>query len=200
VQQWISEANMNRAKFHVTLVEIVSALAVLSFSSPGLCLEPKKVEAAAAKQPDSKNSMQPASGDSKPQMTDVQKFCLNNATSAGDARAAWQAAKLMELEEQIKQRIAELDAKRAEYEEWLKKRDEAMKKAEDGVVAIYSKMRPEAAASQLSAMDDVMAATLLARLPTKNASLILNEIEPGRAARLTNTMTGMGASSDGKKS
>lgn len=188
---------MNRAKFHLTLFGMVSALTVLGSSSAGLCLEPKKVEAV-LKQIDSKTTAQP--GDSKAQMTDIQKFCLNNATSAGDARAAWQAAKLVELEEQIKQRIAELDAKRAEYEEWLKKRDEALKKAEDSVVAIYSKMRPEAAASQLSAMDDMMAATLLAKLPTRNASLILNEIEPGRAARLTNTMTGISPSADGKKS
>jgi len=174
-------------------------LAVAGLPDTGSCLEPKKAEAAAKPQ-ELKNPAQPAAAEAKPQMTDIQRFCLNNATSAGDARAAWQAAKLVELEEQIKQRIAELDAKRAEYEEWLKKRDEALKKAEDGVVAIYSKMRPDAAASQLSAMEDVMAATLLAKLPPRNASLILNEIEPGRAARLTNTMTGMGASADGKKS
>jgi flagellar motility protein MotE (MotC chaperone) len=191
---------MNRAIIHLTLFGTLLALASAGLPNSGFCLEPKKAETAAVKQPEPKNPTQPPAPEAKPQMTDIQRFCLNNAASAGDAKAAWQAAKLVDLEEQIKQRIAELDAKRAEYEEWLKKRDEALKKAEDGVVAIYSKMRPEAAALQLSAMEDMMAATLLAKLPPRNASLILNEIEPGRAARLTNTMTGMGASADGKKS
>jgi flagellar motility protein MotE (MotC chaperone) len=191
---------MSRAVIHLTLFGTLLALAAAGFSNSGFCLEPKKAETTAVKPQEPRNPTQPAPPEAKPQMTDIQRFCLNNAASAGDARAAWQAAKLVELEEQIKQRIVELDAKRAEYEEWLKKRDEALKKAEDGVVAIYSKMRPDAAASQLSAMDDVMAATLLTKLPPRNASLILNEIEPGRAARLTNTMTGMGTSADGKKS
>ncbi len=132
-------------------------------------------------------------------MTDIQKFCMNNAATAGDARAAWQAAKLNELEDKIKQRIVELDAKRAEYQEWLNKRDEAMKKAEDSVVAIYSRMRPEAAASQFSAMDEVMAAALLSKLSPRSASAILNEIEAGRAARLANAMVGAKTVADGKK-
>jgi flagellar motility protein MotE (MotC chaperone) len=199
---------MNRTLFHVTLSTVALASASMSFLQLAFS-EPKKVEAPApmpapAKPPEPKTPApaQPseAKAETKPQMTDIQKFCSNNATSAGDARAAWQAAKLVDLEEKVKQRIAELEAKRKEYEEWLKKRDEALKKTEDSVVAIYSKMRPDAAALQIAAMDDVMAATLLSKLPTRNASLILNEIEPGRAARLANTMSGIGASSEGKKS
>jgi flagellar motility protein MotE (MotC chaperone) len=190
---------MNRAQFHSTLFGVLLALTAAGFAGAGLCLEPKKIEPA-AKPPEPKNPALPPSSDSKSQMTDIQRFCSNNAATAGDARAAWQAAKLIELEEQIKQRIAELEAKRAEYQEWLKKREEATKKAEDGVVAIYSRMRPEAAAQQLSAMDDEMAANLLAKLPPRTASAILNEIEPGRAARLTNTMAGAAAAQDGKKS
>jgi flagellar motility protein MotE (MotC chaperone) len=190
---------MNRAQFHSTLFGILLALGATGFAGTGLCLEPKKIEPA-AKQIELKGSNTPQpSSEGKSQMTDIQRFCLNNAATAGDARAAWQAAKLIDLEEQIKQRIAELEAKRAEYQEWLKKREEVMKKAEDGVVAIYSRMRPEAAALQLAAMDDDMAATLLTKLPPRTASAILNEIEPGRAARLTNTMAGV-AAQDRKKS
>ncbi len=190
---------MNRALFHSTLLGTLAALAIASLPGAGFCLEPKKPEPA-AKPPEPRNPIPPPSADAKPQMTEVQRFCTNNAATAGDARAAWQAAKLIELEGEIKKRIAELDAKRAEYQEWLKKRDEAMKKAEDGVVAIYSRMRPDAAALQLAAMEDVMAAALLSKLPPRTASAILNEIEPGRAARLTNTMVGSRMSPDGKKS
>ncbi len=166
----------------------LSLLALQGLAGTGFCLEAKK--------PD---PLLPAA-DNKPQMSEIQKFCSNNVATAGDAKVAWQAAKLKELEEQLKQRIGELDTKRAEYEEWLRKRNEAMRKAEDGIVAIYSRMRPEAAASQLSAMDDEMAAALLTKLSPRNASAILNEIEPGRAARLTNTMVGANVVASGKKS
>lgn len=116
---------MNLAQFHSTLFGILLALAAMGFGNAGLCLEPKKAEQA-LKPPEPKNLALPSSIDSKSPMTDIQRFCSNNAATAGDARAAWQAAKLIELEEQVKQRIAELEAKRAEYEQWLKKREEVM--------------------------------------------------------------------------
>jgi flagellar motility protein MotE (MotC chaperone) len=131
---------------------------------------------------------------------EVMQFCSNNASAAGQARIAWEAARLKDLELKLRQRVAELEAKRAEYEDWLRKRDEALKKAEEGIVLIYSKMRPEAAAQQLAAMDDDMAAAVLTKLKPSNASAILNEMDPGRAARLTATMVGANSTSDGKKS
>ncbi|MGO9007093.1 MAG: hypothetical protein ACLQIQ_03840 [Beijerinckiaceae bacterium] len=131
---------------------------------------------------------------------EVHQFCTDNADSAGQARVAWEAAKLKELEDKLRQRIAELESKRAEYEEWLHKREEALKKAAENVVAIYTRMRPEAAALQLAAMDDATAAALLVKLKPSNASAILNEMEPGRAARLTAAMVGSLSVADGKKS
>jgi flagellar motility protein MotE (MotC chaperone) len=131
---------------------------------------------------------------------EVMQFCSNNAAIAGQARIAWEAAKLKDLEMKLRQRVAELEAKRAEYEEWLRKRDEALKKAEENIVLIYSKMRPEAAAQQLAAMDDDIAAAVLTKLKPGNASAILNEMDPGRAARLTATMVGTNTATDGKKS
>jgi flagellar motility protein MotE (MotC chaperone) len=130
---------------------------------------------------------------------EIKQFCSNNVASAGQARVAWEAAKLKELEAKLRQRVAELEAKRAEYEEWLRKREEAMKKAEENIVAIYAKMRPDAAALQMAAMDDAMAAALLTKLKPSVASAILNEMDPGRAAHLTGAMVGSGSSVDGKK-
>ncbi len=143
-------------------------------------------------------------GDPKPEaggLSDVQRqFCLNNAATANDQRLAWQVAKIAELETALKQHVGELEAKRAEYAEWLKKRDEAMKKSEDNVVAIYAKMRPDAAAAQLAAMDDAMAAAVIAKLNPRTASAVLAEMEPGRAARLANAMVGPPPPADKKKS
>ena len=65
-----------------------------------------------------------------------------------------------------------------------------MKKARDSVVLIYSRMRPDAAALQLVAMDEETAAAVMLRLEPKAASIILNEMEPGKAARLTAIING----------
>ncbi|HEY5225550.1 MAG TPA: MotE family protein [Methylovirgula sp.] len=131
---------------------------------------------------------------------EIQQFCANTASSAVDARVAWQAAKLVELEVRLTHRIAEFDAKRAEFEDWLHRHDEAMKEAKDDVVAIYSRMRPDAAASQLAVMNDEMAASLLAKLNSRVASAILAEMDPGRAARIANAMAGPVNAVGGKKS
>ncbi|MGO9133205.1 MAG: MotE family protein [Methylovirgula sp.] len=142
----------------------------------------------------------PAAASPPPLPREIRQFCANSASGAIDARVAWQAAKLTELEAKLKQRIAEFEAKRAEYEDWLHKHDEAMKQAKEDVVSIYSKMRPDAAAAQMAVMDDVTAASLLTKLNSRVASSILAEMDPGRAARITNAMVGPLGAAGGKKS
>ena len=95
------------------------------------------------------------------------------------------------MEEELKQKIAELQAKQEEYKKWVIARQELLDKGEDGVVAIFSHMRPDAAALQLSAMEDETAAAVLSKLNPRNASAILDEIDPPRAARLTDVMAGI---------
>lgn len=131
---------------------------------------------------------------------EVRQFCTNTASAAANARIAWQAARLTELATKLRRRIAEFEAKRAEYEDWLRRHDDAMKVAKDDIVAIYSRMRPDAAAAQLSVMDEVMAASLLTKLNSRVASAILAEMDPGRAARITNAMLGPINAFGGKKS
>ncbi len=149
---------------------------------------------------DPKENQHTADVKPKPLPREVQQYCANTANAAVDARVAWEAAKLTELEAKLKQRITEFEAKRAEYEDWLHRHDDAMKQAKDDVVSIYSHMQPEAAASQLAVMDDVMAASVLSKLSSRSASAILAEMDPGRAARIANAMVGPIGASDGKKS
>lgn len=132
-------------------------------------------------------------------LPEVRMFCSNTVSIAGAARVAWQAAKLQELEARLQQKIDELEAKRAQYEAWMQKRENALKKANEQIVAIYSKMAPEAAANELSQMDDALAAAVLAKLNTRNASAILGEMDPARAAHLADEMVGANVG-DGKKS
>ena len=132
------------------------------------------------------------------QESDVARFCSNITDQALDARVAWQQKELEATEVKLKQRIAELEAKRAEYEDWLKLREDFLKKAEDNVVEIYSRMNPEAAAQQIASMADDTAAAVLAKLKVRVASSILNEMEPARGAHLADTLAGMRRTDDGK--
>lgn len=121
--------------------------------------------------------------------TGVSQYCANIADQAADARIAWQTETLTALKKEIEDKIAALEAKRAEYEEWLKKRDEALAQAELGIVNIYAKMKPDAASKQLSAMDVPTAAAILHKLNVRVASAILNEMDPDRAAELAKAMS-----------
>jgi flagellar motility protein MotE (MotC chaperone) len=119
-------------------------------------------------------------------------YCASIADAAADARFAWQKEQLATLEKQVEERIAALEAKRAEYETWLARRDAFLAKADEGVVAIYTKMRADAAALQLANMPDESAAAILTKLNARTASAILSEMEAARAAQLARMMTEMG--------
>ena len=73
-----------------------------------------------------------------------------------------------------------------------------LKSASDDLVAIYAKMQPETAATQIAAMDDQMAAAILGKLKPGAAGAILNEMEAERASKLAVVLSG--ATSGGKKS
>jgi flagellar motility protein MotE (MotC chaperone) len=120
--------------------------------------------------------------------SDSEKYCVHIADQAADARFAWQAKTIADLESEINKRIEELDAKRAEYQEWLKRREEILAEAQDHLVDVFARMRPESASVQIAALDDAMAAAVLQKLKARTASSILNEMEPTRAAQLTKAM------------
>jgi len=129
--------------------------------------------------------------DNQNSQSEIAKYCLSNASAAADAHLAWQRNKLAQMEEELKQKITELQAKQEEYKKWVMARQELLDKGEENVVSIFSHMRPDAAALQLSAMEDETAAAVLSKLNPRNASAILDEIDPSRAARLTGVMAGI---------
>jgi flagellar motility protein MotE (MotC chaperone) len=122
---------------------------------------------------------------------ETRQYCVNIRDAAVDARIAWQAETMRELEKQLADQVAALEVKRAEYEMWLKKREEFLRRAREDVVAIYARMRPDAAAGQLAGMDEDTAVAVLAKLNARNAGAILNEMEPARAAQLANRLAGV---------
>lgn len=116
---------------------------------------------------------------------EAKAFCAGITDKVREARAAADEARLRQLEGELRQRIVELEARKAELRQLVDQRIEADRKAGEAVVAIFSKMRPEAAAIQLAAADESMAAALLSKLNPRGASAILNEMDAAKAARLT---------------
>ena len=120
----------------------------------------------------------------------AEEYCTNIADAAADARFAWQKKMLTDLEQEIAKRIAQLEEKTAEYRKWLARRDEFSQKANDTLLRIYTRMRPDAAAAQISELDEETAAALLTKFEGRTASLILNEMDVGKAARLSSIVSG----------
>ncbi|MGN6471686.1 MAG: MotE family protein [Rhizobiaceae bacterium] len=131
-----------------------------------------------------------ASGD------EIERFCTNIADPARDRRYALQRQQLLDLQADIDKRIKLLEQKRAEYEDWLKRRDEFVAKATDGVVEIYSKMKPDGAAPQLTDMPPALAAAILMKLDPRQSSLILSEMDAKAAANLTRIMAAAARKTD----
>lgn len=120
----------------------------------------------------------------------VKSYCENIADPALDARFLHEKAELARLEDELAKKTALLEVRKAEFQEWLKRRDEFIAKAEGSLVKLYSKIKPDAAAPQLAAMDEEAAAALLLKLSAKNSSAILDQMETVKAARLVSVMIG----------
>ncbi|KFB09191.1 MotE family protein [Nitratireductor basaltis] len=116
---------------------------------------------------------------------EIARFCSNIADAARDRRYALQTMELNKLRSDVDERIVALEDKRAEYEEWLTRREVFLAKAEEGLVAIYASMRPDAAAERLSEVSSDLAAAILMKLEPRIAGVILNEMNSKAAATLT---------------
>lgn len=130
-------------------------------------------------------------------MTDeVREFCANIVDAARERRYAVQTRELENLRSEIDERIAALEVKRAEYEHWLARRKEVIDRAEDSVVGIYSRMRPDAAAERMEKLDASLAAAILLKLNQRQAGIILNEMDSQAAAQLTSIIADVAKSED----
>jgi flagellar motility protein MotE (MotC chaperone) len=168
---------------HVALSVAALLLACPAFAQDGHSHQKEKPKAAADKSPDK------ATVD-KPPDVEASRFCANAAPSIAEARIAWETKQLSELDAQVKQRLADLEKAEASVKEWVAKRDTSLKAANDDLVAIYAKMQPETAATQIAAMDDQMAAAILGKLKPGAAGAILNEMEAERASKLAVVLSG----------
>lgn len=125
-----------------------------------------------------------------PDASEAQQYCFNTADTAADARFAWQAKKIREMEAELDKKARKLEAKTEEYKQWLAKRDDFARKAHEKLVGFYARMRPDAAAEQIATIDERIAAALVMKLETKVASQIMAEMNPERAAKIATIISG----------
>ena len=123
---------------------------------------------------------------------EIKAFCGNIADAARDQRYLLQKEELVKLQGQVDERIAILEKRRAEYEDWLKKRNAFLKKAEAGLTDIYKKMPADAAAAQLELLDPNLASAIIMKLTPRQSSLILSEMEAKKAAMVAAIMSAAG--------
>jgi flagellar motility protein MotE (MotC chaperone) len=126
------------------------------------------------------------------QLSPAEQYCSSIVDAAAAAQIAQQTSNLRKAQKQLDDRVARLAAKTDELKRWIKKREDFTNHATESLVEIYSKMRPDAAASQLAAMDELTAAAITSKLSPKVSSLVLAEMDPAKAARLTAIVAGAG--------
>jgi flagellar motility protein MotE (MotC chaperone) len=126
------------------------------------------------------------------QLSPAEQYCSSVVDAAAAAQIAQQTDKLRKAQKQFDDRVARLVAKTDELKRWVKKREDFTSHATEALVEIYSKMKPDAAANQLAAMDELTAAAITSKLSPKVSSLVLAEMDPTKAARLTAIVAGAG--------
>ena len=123
---------------------------------------------------------------------DVQNFCANIVDEARERRYAIQRQELEVLRSEIEAKIATLEEKRAAFEEWAVKREQFAESANEGLVAVYSNMRPDAAAQRMEEIPPELSAALLTKLKPRTSAAILNEMSTADAALITQIMAAVG--------
>lgn len=140
-----------------------------------------------------------ASADRHEYETAALEYCRNIAPAAGEARAAFLNQAIASLEQELSRKTSELDARIAEHKQWIAQRQKMLDQASAALVQMFAKMRPDAAAQQVSIMEEPVAAALLMKLEPKSSSALLSEMPPVRAARLASIIAAVGEISPGHR-
>ncbi len=97
-----------------------------------------------------------------------------------------EADKKLEL---LDEKLAELKKIQKKIEELLAKKDARELQKTKDLSLIYAKMTPEKAALSLSALDEQLAADLLANMKVKSAAKILDRMDKVKASQLSTVFT-----------
>ena len=139
----------------------------------------------------------------KREVSQAQQFCGNIRDQVLEKRYALKkreiealhAVKKRQLEDlraEVQKRIDTLEIRRIKFEKWVVRRDNFSAMATKSIVDIYTKMRPDAAASRLEELGEVLAAAILLKMSSRKAGVILNEMKAVKAAEITRVIASSG--------
>ncbi len=123
-------------------------------------------------------------------------FCDGVVDAAREQRYYLKQQELKALLTSVEERLALLEKRKAEYEEWVRRREDFAKRATTNLVEIYSGMKPDASAVRLAELEKNLAASLLLAIAPRQASAILNEMDEKVAASLTGIMAASARTKD----
>ncbi|ADJ24893.1 conserved hypothetical protein [Hyphomicrobium denitrificans ATCC 51888] len=176
-------SNSSRVEWYRAIVSVF--VLALFFATPVMASE------------DSKGDKDRQAADSLPlppvtpqQLSPAEQYCSSVVDATAAAQIAQQTSNLEKASKELAGRVAILDAKTTELKSWVKKREEFTAKATTALLDIYSKMKPDAAAHQLTEMNELTAAAITAKLSPKVSSLILAEMDTAKASRLMAIIAG----------
>lgn len=129
---------------------------------------------------------------------EMQNLCANISASIEAERLSRQQKALTEIEAEIGKRLAALETKENEVSSQIERIESFEKKIDESLVAFYAGMKADAAAAQLSELEDDIAAGILLKLKTKSSSAILNEMQAARGAALIKRIGRLRQLADGK--
>lgn len=127
------------------------------------------------------------------------RYCADMEPGIAEIRLRAQRQALEEAAQALEKRIAQLEAYTNEVKGWLARREQFLTKSDERVTRVYARMKPEAAAQQLAAMDEETAAAILMKLEPKSVGAILTDMPAARAARMSSIMAQAGAIVERKK-
>jgi flagellar motility protein MotE (MotC chaperone) len=131
------------------------------------------------------NAQQPAAISELSTQDEIQRFCTNIADAARDQRYLLQKQELEKLQADVDSRMKTLEERTAEYQDWLKRRNDFLARAQVGLVDIFKTMKPDAAAPQLEQMHMEIAAAIIMQLPARQSALFLAEMDPQKAGMIS---------------
>lgn len=130
---------------------------------------------------------------------DQQQFCANIAASSETLRLERRRKELAELEGEVSKRLEALEARQNELRSLVDRLDAFERNANEALVNLYSRMKPDAAAAQLAQLDEDIGAALVLQLKPKVSSAILGEMGAERAAALEKKISDLRKASAGRK-
>lgn len=114
----------------------------------------------------------------------AQDYCASFVKEAENARESRQKVELDALNATLDKKLAEINVKTAQLENWVSQREAIMAQATTSVLKIYDSMDPIVASQEIAKLDLVAASSILRKMKPKKASDILKEMPPTTAARI----------------